>query len=49
MRAAHGGLADGVKLFANRLQSELAVAMTLTGAQRVSEITRKMIVMPKSA
>lgn len=49
VRAAHGGLADGVKLFANRLQSELAVAMTLTGAQRVSEITRKMIVMPKSA
>lgn len=49
VRAAHGGLADGVKLFANRLQSELAVAMTLTGAQRVADINRKMIVMPKNA
>lgn len=48
-RAAHGGLADGVKLFANRLQSELAVAMTLTGAQRVTDINRKMIVIPKNA
>lgn len=49
VRAAHGGLADGVKLFANRLQSELAVAMTLTGAQRVTDINRKMIVIPKNA
>lgn len=49
VRAAHGGLADGVKLFANRLQSELAVAMTLTGAQRVTNINRKMIVIPKNA
>lgn len=49
VRAAHGGLADGVKLFANRLQSELAVAMTLTGAQRVTDIYRKMIVIPKNA
>lgn len=49
VRAAHGGLADGVKLFANRLQSELAVAMTLTGAQRVVDINRKMIVIPKNA
>lgn len=48
VRAAHGGLADGVKLFADRLQSELAVAMTLTGAQRVADINRKMIVMPKA-
>lgn len=49
VRAAHGGLADGAKLFANRLQSELAVAMTLTGAQRVTDINRKMIVIPKNA
>lgn len=49
VRAAHGGLADGVKLFVNRLQSELAVAMTLTGAQRVTDINRKMIVIPKNA
>ena len=49
VRAAHGGLADGVKLFANRLQSELAVAMTLTVAQRVTDINRKMIVIPKNA
>lgn len=49
VRAAHGGLADGVKLFANRLQSELAVAMTLTGAQRVADINRKMIVITKNA
>lgn len=49
VRAAHGGLSDGVKLFANRLQSELAVAMTLTGAQRVADINRKMIVIPKNA
>lgn len=48
VRAAHGGLADGVKLFADRLKSELAVAMTLTGAQRVADINRKMIVMPKA-
>ena len=48
VRAAHGGLADGVKLCADRLQSELAVAMTLTGAQRVADINRKMIVMPKA-
>ena len=48
VRAAHGGLADGVKLFADRLQSELAVALTLTGAQRVADINRKMIVMPKA-
>lgn len=48
VRAAHGGLADGVKLFADRLQSELEVAMTLTGAQRVADINRKMIVMPKA-
>ena len=32
-----------------RLQSELAVAMTLTGAQRVADINRKMIVIPKNA
>lgn len=49
VRAAHGGLADGVKLFADRLQSELAVAMTLTGAQRIADINRKMIVIPQSA
>ena len=42
------GKAIGVKLFADRLQSELAVAMTLTGAQRVADINRKMIVMPKA-
>ena len=47
VRAAHGGLADGVALFANRIRSELAVAMVLTGAQRVSEINRKMVVIPK--
>lgn len=49
VRAAHGGLAGGVTLFANRLQSELAVAMTLTGAQRLSDINRKMVVIPKNA
>ena len=47
VRAAHGGLADGVALFANKIRSELAVAMVLTGAQRVSEINRKMVVIPK--
>lgn len=41
VRAAHGGLVDGVALFANKLKSELAVAMVLTGAQRVSDINRK--------
>ena len=49
VRAAHGGLADGVKLFANRLQSELAVAMTLTGAPRVTDINRKMSGIPQNA
>ena len=47
VRAAHGGLADGVALFANKLRSELAVGMVLTGAQRVSDINRKMVVIPK--
>ena len=47
VRAAHGGLADGVALFANKIKSELAVAMVLTGAQRVSDINRKMVVIPK--
>ena len=46
VRAAHGGLEDGVALFANKIKSELAVAMVLTGAQRVSDINRKMIVIP---
>ena len=47
VRAAHGGLADGVALFADRLQKELAVAMVLTGAQKIKDITRKMVVLPK--
>ena len=47
VRAAHGGLADGVALFADRLQKELAVAMVLTGAQRIKDITRKMVTMPR--
>lgn len=46
VRAAHGGLEDGVALFANKIKSELAIAMVLTGAQRVSDINRKMIVIP---
>lgn len=48
VRAAHGGLADGVALFANKMRNELAVAMVLTGAQRVKEINRKMIILPKA-
>lgn len=47
VRAAHGGLVDGVALFANKIRSELAVAMVLTGAQKVSDINRKMVVVPK--
>ena len=47
VRAAHGGLADGVALFADRLQKELAVAMVLTGAQKIKDITRKMVTMPR--
>ena len=47
VRAAHGGLADGVALFANKMRNELAVSMVLTGAQRISDINRKMIVIPK--
>ncbi|MDO4937951.1 MAG: alpha-hydroxy-acid oxidizing protein [Sutterellaceae bacterium] len=43
VRAAHGGLADGVALFANRLKSELQVAMTLTGAKNLAAITGKMV------
>lgn len=46
VRAAHGGLEDGVALFANKIKSELAVAMVLTGAQRISDINRKMIIIP---
>ena len=42
VRAAHGGLEDGVALFANKIKSELAVAMVLTGAQRVSDINRSI-------
>ncbi|MCD7988711.1 MAG: alpha-hydroxy-acid oxidizing protein [Klebsiella quasipneumoniae] len=46
VRAAHGGLADGVALFADRLRNELAVAMVLTGAQTIKDINRKMVVIP---
>ena len=47
VRAAHGGLADGVALFARRLQSELAVGMVLTGSQTVKSISRKTVAFPK--
>lgn len=47
VRAAHGGLDDGVALFANRLRDELAVAMVLTGAQTVNDINRSMAVIPR--
>lgn len=47
VRAAHGGLDDGVALFANRLRDELAVAMVLTGAQTVNDINRSMVVIPR--
>ncbi|WP_443743487.1 alpha-hydroxy-acid oxidizing protein [Sutterella sp.] len=46
VRAAHGGLADGVALFANKLKSELQVAMTLTGAKNLAAIDRRMIRIP---
>lgn len=46
VRAAHGGLDDGVALFANRLKDEFAVAMVLTGAQTVKDINRNMVVIP---
>ena len=46
VRAAHGGLADGVALFADKIQKELAVAMVLTGAQRISDINRRMVLLP---
>lgn len=46
VRGAHGGLADGVALFANRLKSELQVAMTLTGAKNLAAISEKMIRKP---
>lgn len=46
IRAAHGGLEDGVALFANRMKNELAVAMVLTGAHSIKEINRKMVVIP---
>ncbi|MBQ8828878.1 MAG: alpha-hydroxy-acid oxidizing protein [Burkholderiaceae bacterium] len=49
VRAAHGGLADGVALFANRLRNELAVAMVLTGAQTIKDINRTMITIPQSS
>lgn len=48
VRAAHGGLADGVALFANKIRNELAVAMVLTGAQKVPEITRRMVRIPRA-
>lgn len=46
VRAAHGGLADGVALFADRMQKELAVSMVLTGAQTVKDINRSMVTIP---
>ena len=46
VRAAHGGLADGVALFANKMKNELAVAMVLTGAQTVKDINRSLVVIP---
>ncbi len=48
VRAAHGGLADGVELFANRLKSELQVAMILTGAKNVAAMNRTRIRIPVS-
>lgn len=48
VRAAHGGLADGVELFANRMKSELQVAMILTGAKNVAAIDRSRIRIPKA-
>lgn len=48
VRAAHGGLADGVELFANRLRSELQVAMILTGSKNVAAIDRSRIRIPVS-
>ncbi len=47
VRGAHGGLADGVAVFANRLKTELQVAMTLTGAKDLSAISEKMIRRPE--
>ncbi len=46
VRAAHGGLADGVALFANKMKNELAVAMVLTGAQTIKDINRSMVCIP---
>jgi 4-hydroxymandelate oxidase len=43
IRAAHGALADGVALFANRIKNELSVAMILTGAKDLASIDRRMI------
>lgn len=43
VRAAHGALADGVELFARTIRNELVVAMTLTGAASVKDISRRMI------
>jgi isopentenyl diphosphate isomerase/L-lactate dehydrogenase-like FMN-dependent dehydrogenase len=48
IRAAHGGLEDGVALFANRMKNELAVAMVLTGAQTIKDIDRRMVLIPGS-
>ncbi len=47
MRGAHGGLADGVALFANRLKSELQVAMILTGAKDLAAVDRTRIRVPE--
>lgn len=47
VRGAHGGLADGVALFANRLKSELQVAMILTGAKDLAAVDRTRIRIPE--
>ncbi len=43
VRGAHGALEDGVELMVKTMRTELAVAMTLTGAANVKAINRKMI------
>ena len=46
VRAAHGGLADGVALFENKMKNDLADAMDFTGAQTFKDINRSMVVIP---
>ena len=43
MNMVYGGGAEGVKLYVEKLQSELADAMAMCGARKLADINRSML------